>query len=411
LGTLAKFLAAKQPLFDASLDQLEKRTGRHGVDARLVAEIAASSADRIGKLNLPPNPSGPDLYAALINRVKSHDEHLARAIGGSDPTAIAEMVPLVVAAVQQADLPKRAFALKPEVITQTLRRMPPLAIMKRLGYGEVEQLLAGEDIFEIALALRFAQDPDWLNQYNQLYEQLTESDFESRNIRVVVFDPVKWGDIAEHFIQKKLHNITHSKEMAAIGVMPMTIKHMDGITLKVMPLLAHYFNEIRLYSAFFKLNRAKRNFGRIVSRTLIADTPNVSPLRGHNIHWRVIQRYFGKLKNEYHPEIFEPHVQPEDLHWRRAEDVLYAIDPELEFWRDLDFVAVLRGEEVVTFNLMDVSLSFSNQLAYPDRYVYHFREALWNEIFARYLGEKTLEEQLLIKLDNDMIMPEELVVK
>jgi len=183
---------------------------------------------------------------------------------------------------------------------------------------------------------------------------------------------------------------------------------MTGITLKVMPLLFHYFNEVRLYSSFFKLMQTKKNFGAIVSDTLIADPAHVKITDNAHIHWRVIQRYFGKLTTEVHPEIFEPHVQPEDLHWRRAEDVLYDIDPELKFWKDLDYVAVLKGttHDTVTFNLMDISLSYSNGIPYPERYLYHFREALWNEVFARYMGQKTLEEQLLEKLGNDIIKPE-----
>ncbi len=175
-----------------------------------------------------------------------------------------------------------------------------------------------------------------------------------------------------------------------------------------MPLLFHYFNEIRLYSSFFKLMQTKKNFGAIVADTLIADPAHVKIVDNAHIHWRVIQRYFGKLTTETHPEIFEPHVQPEDLHWRRAEEVLYDIDPELEFWKNLDFVAVLKGpaHDTVTFNLMDLSLGYSNSIPFEDRYVYHFREALWNEIFARYMGEKVLEKQLLEKLDNAVISPE-----
>ena len=111
-----------------------------------------------------------------------------------------------------------------------------------------------------------------------------------------------------------------------------------------------------------------------------------------------------------HPEIFEPHVQPEDLHWRRAEEVLYEIDPELAFWRGLDFVAVQKGNDTVAFALMDLSLSYSNALRFEDRFLYHFRESLWNELFARYLGEQILEDQLLSKLDSAMIKPEELNV-
>jgi hypothetical protein len=55
---------------------------------------------------------------------------------------------------------------------------------------------------------------------------------------------------------------------------------------------------------------------------------------------------------------------------------------------------------------MDISLSYSNGIAYEDRYLYHFRESLWNEVFARYMGQKVLEEQLLEKLNNAIIKPE-----
>ncbi|MBW3538118.1 hypothetical protein KY386_01335 [Candidatus Parcubacteria bacterium] len=412
---LAQLLKAKEPLFDHALRQLEQRTGKTGVDAALVGEIAAKSAERIRRLGLEPDCSGPELYASLIRLVQRHDEHLARAIGGSDPTSIPEMVPLIVGAVQAADLPRDGFFLKTDVARRMLQQMPPLAVMQRLGYRDVDDMLARESIFELFLALRFAQEADWLNRFDASYEELKAADFEKRTIQTMIFDPHKWGDIAAHFISKKLHNITHSKEMGAVGVMPMTATHMTGITLKVMPLLIHYFNEIRLYSAFFQLMKTKRDFGSVVARTLIADTPNIKITDGQHIHWRVIQRYFGKLKHERHPEIFQPHVQPEDLHWRRAEEVLYGLDPELEFWRDLDYVAVMKPSgsgqadaEPVTFNLMDVSLSYSNQLAYPDRYLYHFRESLWNEIFARYLGQHMLEEQILVRLDNDMIAPDEL---
>jgi hypothetical protein len=131
-------------------------------------------------------------------------------------------------------------------------------------------------------------------------------------------------------------------------------------------------------------------------------------MAGQNVHWRVIQRYFGKLGDEYHPEVFEPHVQPEDLHWRKAEELMYKLDPELEFWDGLDYVGEMYDGQPLTFNFMDVSLSYSNGISYEERYIYHFREALWNEVFMRYMGEQVLEEQILRQLDNDMIAPENL---
>ncbi len=99
-------------------------------------------------------------------------------------------------------------------------------------------------------------------------------------------------------------------------------------------------------------------------------------------------------------------MQPEDLHWRRAEEVLYDIAPELEFWRGLGYVGVWLQDEPISFNLMDVSLSYSNAVSYDERYLYHFRESLWNEVFARYMGEGTLRQELLEKLNNAIVKPE-----
>jgi hypothetical protein len=408
MSTLGRFLQAKEPLFDHALHQLELRTHQRGVDAKLTAEIAERAADRTRRLGLSPDATGPELYGALVRQVAAHDDHLARAIGGQDPSSLTEMIPLIVRTAEASKLPKDGWFLKVDRAQEMLRRNPPTAIMERLGHHLVSRMLETEDIYELFLALRFAESPEWLNNFDRQYLDLKAQDFEPRRIKVVPFAASKWGDIAEHFIQKKRHNITHSKEMGAIAIMPMRETHMTGITLKVMPLLFHYFNEIRLYSSFFKLVQSKKNFGAIVSDTLIADPAHVKIGDTAHIHWRVIQRYFGKLVGENHPEIFEPHVQPEDLHWRRAEELLYEIDPELEFWREMDYVAVHKGEayDVVTFNLMDVSLCYSNAIAFEDRYLYHFREALWNEIFARYFGEKVLEQELLGKLDNAVIRPE-----
>lgn len=409
MTTIAKLLAAKEPLFDTALAQLEHTTGKKGVDVALAAEIATNAADRTKQLGLNADCSGEELYTALLEKVKEQDHHLANAIGGKDPNSVVEMIPLIVQAAEKAPLPKDGWFIKEDKARAMLKRTPPTAIMERLGYHLVSQLLEHEDIYELYLALRFVQDADWLNAFDALYDDLTPEDFEARSIKVVPFALEKWGDIAEHFIAKKRHNITHSKEMGAIAVMPLTEARMDGISLKIMPLLFHYFNEIRLYSAFFQLMKSKKNFGHIVAETLIAEIPTLELVDHGHIHWRVIQRYFGKLENENHPEIFEPHVQPEDLHWRRAEEVLYEIDPELEFWKGLDFVGILKGKDEVTFNLMDVSLCYSNRIPYAERYIYHFRESLWNEVFARYMSEEVLESQLLTKLDNAMIKPETLV--
>lgn len=409
MSFLRDLLDAKEPLFSESLRQLEAASHRLGADAALVGEIHQKAAASIRALGLDEkDTTGRELYQALIAQIKRHDEHLAKSIGGNYSMGVSELLPLMKAGADKVDMPRDAWVLKKSVAKDMLRNMPPQNIMKMLGYRSIDSMLKRENLAEIYGALRFAETPEWLNTFNETYRKLKPSDFETRKIEIIVMPHDRWGDIAEHFIHKKRHNITHLKELGVILMLPVKAKTLPGVTIWAMSLLFHYTNEIRLYSAFFKLEQVRKDFGDVLVRTLIAD-PDLGPIvAGKHIHWRVIQRYFGKLENESHPEIFEPHVQPEDLHWRHAEDILYKIDPELEFWRGLDYVALMYDGRPVTFNMMDTAASYCNNTPYEQRTIYHFRESLWDEIFIRYMGQKTLEDQILKQLDNDMIAPERL---
>ncbi len=408
---IARFLQAKQPLFDMALAQLEERTGKKGMDVALAAELATKAAQATKKMGLPLDCSGPELYNGLIRTIGSHDIQLSRQIGARNTTSVNDIVPLVIRQIQNIQMPRSCFALKHEKAVELMAKMPPQNLMKHLGYSNYEEMIAKEKLAELFIAIRFTEGPEWLNKFNEVYKGLKGDDFEEREIELVRFDRAKWGDIADHFIEKKKHINTHSKEMGVVAILAPPHEEMKGITLKTFTVTLHYYNEVRLYSAFFKLLKNKKNFGEIVTETLVAGAPDVPLVQGQYIHWEVIQRYYGKTgETKDHPEVFEPHLQPEDLHWRAAEETLYEIDPELSFWKDMDYVGVFRGEDILTFNLMDVVLSYANEVPYESRLLYHFTESLWNEVFARYVGQKVLREQLLEKLDNAMVKPEELII-
>lgn len=406
---LRDLLDAEEPVFSLSLRQLEDASGKKATDVKLIAEIARKMQTGIAALGLDPkDTSGRELYRALLARIQADNLRVTQLIGGKDPDDVKQMVPLMVAAVNDMNINRQCWVLKHSVAKKLLQKMPPKQLMAHLGYRSIDSMLKNEDIDEIYTALRFSEGGEWLNEYNELFKTVRPSDFETRDIRIIVMDHDKYVDLAEKFVLKKLHNITHTKEMGTIVVVPMHRQRMKGITLKSLPLIFHYINEIRLYSSFFKLKQVNKNFGETLVETLIADPGSASQMAGQHVHWRVIQRYFGKIKDEAHPEAFEPHVHPEDLHWRRAGEMLALLDPEMKFWQEVDYVAGMYDGQPITFNLMDVSLSYSNSNGYDDRLYYHFRESLWNEIFMRYMGEKNLEDQILNQLDNDLITPESL---
>lgn len=407
---LQRLLDAEEPIFSHALKQLEKASGSAGADVRLIADITEKAHKNMRDLGLDPaDTTSKELFRTLDAKVATDNERVTKIIGASDSSDVRHLIPYMVDAVNKVEFNRTVFVLKHDKAKDLLRQMPPQKLMDKLGYNKLEDMFKNEDFDEMYTALRFSEGSEWLENYNELFKTVTADDYEERSIRIVVMDHDKYVDLATHFVEKKLHNITHTKELGVIVVVPMHAERMRGLPLKSMPLLLHYLNEIKLYSTFFKLKSHQKNFGEIVVNTLIADPGNASQMAGQYIHWRVIQRYFGKLKDESHLEAFEPHVHPEDLHWRRAEDLLYKIDPELEFWKDRDYVGLNLDEKLpVSFNLFDVSFAYSNGETYESRYVYHFRESLWNEIFVRYMGFSNLREQILNQLDNDMIAPEKL---
>lgn len=404
---LSELLNAEEPLFSLSIKQLEQDSGRQGLDIKLCSEIQTKIRRAINELGLDPEDTKPrELYYALINKVKADDINLAQSIGVNDPENVIEVLPKIKTAIENLNIPRSCWVLKRSIAKKILKDHPPKEVMKIMKYRSIDSMLKNENLGEIFGAVRFAESADWLSAFNEKYTSLKPSDFESRLIEIIEMPMDRWADIAEPFIEKKRHNITHVKELGVILMLPIKKTKMPGLSITVLPLLLHYINEIRLYSSFFKLKQVQPNFGKIVADTLNADPSNATIIAGQNIHWRVLQRYFGKLENENHPEIFEPHVQPEDLHWRHAESVLFDIDPKINFWKGLDYVGLVDRKRPVVFNLMDIAVAYVNNARYENRVFYHFRESLWNEIFARYMGEKTLEDQVLKQLDNDMIKPE-----
>lgn len=415
---MAKFLSdlldAEEPIFTQAVRQLEEISGKTGADAKLIGDITAMAHDNLRTLGLNPAAStGEEVYYGLISRVEQDIKRLVRIIGAEESRSedVRYLVPFMVDAANRANFNRRVFVLRRDRAKDLLRQMPPKQLMEKLGYDDIEKMFEHEDFDEIYTALRFSEGPEWLTEYNELFKQVTPEDYEERDLRIVVMDHNKYVDLAAHFVQKKLHNVTHTKEMGIIVVVPMHTRKMRGLVLKTLPLLFHYMNEVKLYSTFFKLKSKKPNFGKTVVDTLIADPGMGSQMVGKNIHWRVVQRYLAKHKedSDISKVAFEPHVQPEDLHWRRAEELLFELDPELEFWKDRDYVALNYDGFPVAFNLFDVSFAYSNKASYEDRYAYHFRESLWNEIFIRYMGFKNLANQVLEQLDNEQIAPEKLM--
>jgi hypothetical protein len=396
---LADLLGIDDPLFSIGVHQLEQASGMPGVDVRLYSEIIRSSHQKIRELGLDPrDTTAHELYGALRELIKKHDEFLAKRLGAENPSDVSDILARICGFLNKLQTPKSVWALKPSAAKRLLRATPPRKVMKQLGYRSVDSMLKRESVAELFVALRLSESAEWLQAFTRKYKHVSPADFETREVTFLCLDASRWGVTAESFVRRRHHNVVHMKEMGVIALLPMPMSHLPGIAIAVLPLLLHYLNEVRAYSSYFKMLQVRPDFGEAVAQTLVYDPHNHVQVAGHDVHWRTVHHHFGRADAAYHPEAFEPHVRPEDLFWRKAEDVLFRIEPALHFWYNMDFVAAKLHNQLVSFNLMDLAVDYVNNVPFQQRTVHHVRSSLWNELFTRYIGQPALEYQVIQQL-------------
>jgi len=343
-----------------------------------------------------------EIYNALLERIQKDDAKIAASLGNPVCDSAGGCESLLDAAKKVMNK-KKGFFVKENKARELLENIPPENILKGLGYKSVSEMLEKEDMIEIFSALRFVENSEWLNNvFFKQYEKLTPDDFEEREIKIMVLGG-KWKDAAEKFLKKKYHNISHLKELGVIFILP-AVMAIKGETLRTLALIFHYYHEIIFYSRLFKKAAKSDDFSQRVISFLRGDVLDTRfPEEFSGKRWMIIQKYLAKDdKNDW--RLFEPHVNPEAIHWKKAEnnisDLGSIVDSvDLSFWKELDWVGdyyftEIGSEFLVSFNLVDTVMSLFRQKEMI-KYLYHHQEALWNKIFSEAMGEEKMEEMII----------------
>ena len=300
--------------------------------------------------------------------------------------------------------PKRTgFFVKRKVAESLLKKNPPKNILAELNYQSVDEMLEKEDLFEVYAALRFMEEREWLNStYITEYRKLTADDFEFRPIEIRVLDNKKWAKVTEKFLKKKLHPMSHLKELGVIFVIPSEKLH-DILTIYLFAMASHYLDEVHLYSKYFKHYSEGADFGEKIVSAIRGDVPSVGASKDPNT-WLVIQRYLFK-EDPKDPRLGVAHINPEALYHRGAAHTLLKLgkmipDLNLTIWEHTNHLAVWlpnkkRRQVLVNFNLMDSVMSLMANLRLEESYSYHFTETLWNKLFTLYFSPEKLEEEVI----------------
>jgi hypothetical protein len=399
---LSQLLNAQEPLFTMEMQSLERLSGHASVDVQLIADIAQRVRMKLKELGLDPeDTTDKELYHALQGLIKLHDEYLTKAIGCKPESDLETQLKAIKKKLDTLDIPKLCWVMKQSVAKKILKAHPPKKVMKYLSYKSIDSMIKRESIVELYAACRFIETPAWQEKFIKSYKKLMPSDFELRDVKVLVLKKDRWSNATGPYVKATHSNITHLKELGAVVILPMDIDHLRGAVISILALAIYYIGEIRSYSAFFKLHQVRPDFSEVIVDTLLKDPPTKAKLGNTALHWRIIQRHFGSTEH-IQAELFEPHVQVEDLFWRKAEEVLYKIEPALKFWEHLDYVGSFHTETPVSLNMMDNAINYCNGFSFESRTSTHLRQSLVNEMYLRYVRQPSVESAILDQLNNDL---------
>ncbi len=397
---IAKILRADK----RHLAELEKRmaevTGKKGVFEKIDQGNKSLMEDRLLTLGVSREADAKEIYDALISKIEADDHRVSEILGGPVCHSREDCDKVASTALRLAGNPK-GFFIKHEKAREFLLKEPPANTMKFLGYDSAEKMLASENLTEIYASLRFIEGNEWLNsKFFKQYETLKPGDFEEREVRVIALD-YKWAKTAGQFVVKKKHNISHLKELGIVFIIPVTLG-ISGEILRMFALIMHYLNEIPFYSDIARKMSGEKNFSEKYISLLRGDVSEKEPEKNEKVSWLVVQRYLAK-DDENDWRLFYPHINPEAIHWEKAEKSLSLLgagkdsfEKELSFWNGLNWVGDYFRDEsgvpvLVSFDLVDTVMSLVKEKEMV-KYLYHHQEALWNKIFSEYMGEENLEK-------------------
>jgi hypothetical protein len=391
---LSKLLGAHEPEFQLGLRRLERANNSQSADILLTTEIIQQVQNKIRQLELDPNDTTPEeLYIALQQKLLNDDHQLRLQLNINNAASPADVMSILKQFIDKLKFPKNCFALRLAVAKKLLKATPPKKAMQALGYRSIDSMLKHEVVAQIYAAAFIYESSDWQTNFLNQYRKLQPGNFETRKISLYYPQSKPWKKIAADYIASNKQTSAAFQELGAIIVMPSTVD-LPAYAITSTLFVIESINDIRRCSAFLKLQQVNNNFGYLVAQYAYKEPLTSSTIFGQSLPWRVIHYYYDKNGLNDHPEVFEPHVQAEDLQLARAESTLIKVLPELAFWQDTACLGMMANDQSVSLNMLDVAIGVVNELPYRQRILRYMRDRMWCELFSRYLSQENLEQAL-----------------
>jgi hypothetical protein len=393
---LGRLLGADAVAFRQQIAELERVAGLPSADIRLSMDVMQATRQKLRELGLDPSDTtGPELYAVLQSKLRRDEIQVRAAMHIRADIPPVQVQEHVCAQLNAHSTKGDLYVLRPASLKRMLKKLKPKTTMKKLGYRSMESMFKHEAPAQLLAACLACESADWQSARVQAYAALESKDFELRRPLFVLPAGKKWPEVAQEYAEKHKSNIVVMPELGSIVILPMS-RDLPGLAITTFVVALYALNSIRSFSTYLKLQQVRLDFGTTVQSAVLSAPMTDMELAGAKISWRVVHWFYAKGHGRQHPEAFEPHVQPEDLTWHAFGPALQKLSPVLSFWQDTELLGLLDNDndDVVSLNVMDVALGVCNKLAYGERVLQTMREALGQELLARYFHEDHLQTLL-----------------
>jgi hypothetical protein len=379
---LANLLDESELAVNNAIKKLESLSGFDSVDVKMLAEINGKARAKMEQLGLDPHDTeGTELYHALLTKYENDEKQLRSSLGiSSNKLNAEEFINQIVKFLEFSGNQQNVWALKRSVAKNLFKKHPPKVLMKKLNYRSVDSLLKRENIDVVFEAALFSESGRWQNGFWKSFSNLSGTDFENRPIEIVITHGSKWQKIGEEYAA-----ITNVAALGAIVTWHNeALKNLGAISLCL--LMTHHLKALRVSSGYIKIHQVETDFSKALLAACRDGISHPLELSRMPLHWGTIFQHYGKTSLENFQEAFEPHILQEDINLADDLKQLAKANPIFRWWVDHEHVAAVSSSgQKVSFNIMDVMVSYTGNNSFETRNTHYFKQSLWHNLIDKYL--------------------------
>ncbi|HEX5797142.1 MAG TPA: hypothetical protein VFX86_01990 [Candidatus Saccharimonadales bacterium] len=381
---ISEILDIPQPLLFKQIQELERISGKPGLDIRLANELKLLFKEKAGHLGLDENDTTPsELYFAMAHLVFKHSDELAKTIAIKPDDSPEKMVKQSIGFIEKRIGVKKIWALKTSAARRQLKENPPKKLMNIFGIRSIDSALKRDKSSLFYCFASLVEPATWVSRYANQATKLTLSDFDEQNITVSILSENRKQRLIKAGISPR--HIVYSHQETAGIVVALPDKRFRGDVLFIVDSILLLIKNMLEISAYYRKQSLNPGFFNKVAKIRGSGFNSVGS-DDMPIDWPAMVYAATELRI--------PGLLDDEELSIGSEDLLVPTLPQLAgfgFWKH-PFGAYKEADIIVPFNLSDMIINAVNGVEPERAYKENSRKHLKKELFGRYLHHEPVRE-------------------